>query len=590
MRGCFESASRVSRRNRCAAIAVLAVACSLAAQVSTAQSWTGGASLGVQVRGTKGGPVAGATVEIRHRRPGGNVGPDARLTDTRGQANFVGLTAGRWSLEVRHPDFLSFVASVEIAGGEKPRVISQFLEASGAGRGTLKVKLLRSDKTFGQVVPGTGAEAPSPEPGPRIAQAPPVPQRQPTEAPAKQRAEPGRPAKSPAPAGRDGETQPQPSETKGGVEGRAVPSQVVELPPTPPKAEPNATDADIRPAEVPRPLETLPTPKPAPAAEAPASTEPPSMPAPAAVEPSAELAAEAPQPTQPTQPTQPPEAPADTQRVPPTPVPEAPPEPTPKPPQPSTMPQAGAEPPKPEAPADPMRAAPAQPDPEPAPAMEPPTVEVPPLDAAPQPAVEPIEEPPAAPEVMAPVALPAPESLEASLRAYRDRTCSDCKPGEWAVTVALSAPGGEACRPTAENAIRRAMRDVAAAASDRLGGYSGPLPLDPTAIPLALSTEAARNTLAPYLQPSSPCRLLAAVIPQGARFTGFRFEASDSSGQGECAGSGECEIGQARFAFSPGIARGLGASIVYTLFENTGGSVRTARMSGFFIPASDWRP
>ena len=52
---------------------------------TSAQSWTGGANLGVQVKASKGGAVAGATVEVRHRRPGGSSGPDSRMTDSRGQ-------------------------------------------------------------------------------------------------------------------------------------------------------------------------------------------------------------------------------------------------------------------------------------------------------------------------------------------------------------------------------------------------------------------------------------------------------------------------------------------------------------------------
>ena len=80
------------------------------------------------------------------------------------------------------------------------------------------------------------------------------------------------------------------------------------------------------------------------------------------------------------------------------------------------------------------------------------------------------------------------------------------------------------------------------------------------------------------------------MIPKGGHFTGFRFEASDAGATGDCTGEEECEIGQAKFLFSPGVARGMGASIVYSLFENTGNELRTGRLSGFFVPARGWVP
>ena len=183
---------------------------------------------------------------------------------------------------------------------------------------------------------------------------------------------------------------------------------------------------------------------------------------------------------------------------------------------------------------------------------------------------------------------PAPPVLESpgSLTAYRDRSCFECKPGEWAVTVELSVPGGEACRSTAGVAVRRALRDVAAAASEQLASFSGPLPLDLAVFPLSVSSTAARNTLAAYLEPTASCRFLAVVVPKDGQFTGFRFEASDANARGICTGEEECEIGQAKFLFSPGIARGAGASIVYSVFENTGSATRFARMMAFFLPTS----
>jgi hypothetical protein len=184
---------------------------------------------------------------------------------------------------------------------------------------------------------------------------------------------------------------------------------------------------------------------------------------------------------------------------------------------------------------------------------------------------------------------PAPEAASA-LTAFRDRTCFECKPGEWAVSAQIETPAGGPCRSTGEVAVRRALRDVAAAASAPLAEFSGPLPRDLDSPPLSLASAAARNTLAPYLESGSSCRFLAIVIPAGGQFTGFRLEAEDSQASGACTGDQECEIGRARFLFSPAIARGSGAAIVYSAFENTGSESRIGRITGFFVPPAGWSP
>ncbi len=209
------------------------------------------------------------------------------------------------------------------------------------------------------------------------------------------------------------------------------------------------------------------------------------------------------------------------------------------------------------------------------------------------PTQEALPAPPSEPETVPVTVSPRPpvfESTSDSLRAYRDRSCFECKPGEWAVAISLDVPSGEPCRTTAAVAVRRALRDVADAASEQLADFSGPLPLDLAVFPLSAASVAARNTLAPYLEPTASCRFLAVVVPENGRFTGFRFEARDANTSGTCIGDEECEIGQARFLFSPGIARGAGASIVYSVFENTGGASRIARLTGFFLPTSGWTP
>lgn len=504
--------SRLRRFRRWPFAAVLSLFALATPGGLNAQPWSGASTLGVQIRGA-GRPVEGAVVEIRHRRPGLHTGPEARRTDSRGQANFIGIINGRWSLEIKHPEYLSFVASINVQRGKKPEIVTQFLEASGPGRGTLRVKFLRSDQPFGEVIAGTAVTERPLQPAP--AQPPPV------EAAALER-----PVSMPAPA----VDRPVPEKTEDGsrVDSRAVPSTVVTPPPQPPAV----------PASEPQ-------------GEAPSTAE--------SEEKAPTLTAEVPTPLE-----RPVERPAPIEV--PVEVPDAEPIAPPRP----LVEAAAAEP----AMQIPPETQPEE-DREPASVPTPAELEAPEPDDLPPPA-------PAPP--------PPPASVPSSLRAYRDRTCFECKPGEWAVSTQLEVASGVACRPTAEVAVRRAMRDVAAVASDQLGNFSGPLPLDLDTLPLAAAAVAARNTLAPYLESSASCRFLAVVVPQGGRFLGFRFEARDADASGDCTGERECEIGQARFLFSPGIARGTGASIVYSLFENTSSAARTARLTGFFLPASGWAP
>ncbi len=546
------------------AVALSLLACAVPTALS-AQPWSGDSALGVQIRGAR-GPVAGAIVEIRRQRSGLNYGPASRKTDSRGQANFVGISQGRWNLEIKHPDYLSFVASIHVQRGKKPEVLTQFLEASGPGRRTFRVKFLRSHQSLGEALPGTAASEPAID----------------------------RPVSTPAPGfDRTDVEKTEPSER---VNSRAVPTQIVT-----PVAQPQApaSHAAAEPVDPVDPVSDTPN-------EPTSKTELEAKPPPRTAEvpmpldrPIARPAARPEEsPLQPPIPVPPAPIPVEAPAVSATaPVPEPLPEPLPEsePPSSSTSGASAG------------RSVPT-PDELPAQAVPPALPVDPPTEVAldiPSEASEPFPEPapmpgPAlpGPEASEPESVPVTvspgppvfESTSDSLRAYRDRSCFECKPGEWAVAIHLDVPSGEACRTTAEVAVRRALRDVAAAASEQLADFSGPLPLDLAVFPLSAASLAARNTLAPYLEPTASCRFLAVVVPERGRFTGFRFEARDANASGTCSGEEECEIGQARFLFSPGIARGAGASIIYSVFENTGDSERIARMTGFFLPTSGWTP
>lgn len=498
--------SRLSRPNavRWSWVAATLAVTALVPPVA-AQSWNGSASLGVQVRGS-GGPVEGALVEIRNRRSRSIAGPEARRTDAKGQANFVGISPGAWSLEITHPDYLSFVASVRLEAGRKPEILSQFLEASGPGRNTFKVKFLRSDRSLGTAVPGTATHEITEPPSAvrqRSAAVPAAPAPPPRE----------RVAARPDPA-------PQPRQPESGP------------PPAPP--EPPAGEPADEPASAPQGEALGPTA----AANLSEAAETGSGDSLGDGAPAAEPAA---QPTPPLLSEQPP---------------------APAPPESQAAPEVPATP----------------PPPAPEPTIEPdPNVEAPSVSEA--------LEAPEDPDTVA-----SPESDGSSVTAFGDRTCFDCKPGEWAVTAQVEVPAGEPCRPPTEVAVRRAMRDVAAVSSTPLAAFAGPLPADLDRPPLSLASGPARGTLARYLSGSESCRLVAIVIPAGGSFAGFRLEAHDQRGSGDCTGDQECEILDARFLFRPAVARGEGATIVYSVFENTGPELRRAEMTGFFLPPAGWSP
>ena len=81
------------------------------------------------------------------------------------------------------------------------------------------------------------------------------------------------------------------------------------------------------------------------------------------------------------------------------------------------------------------------------------------------------------------------------------------------------------------------------------------------------------------------------MIPQGARFIGFRFEAEDSSGKGDCFGEDPCAIGQARWSNNPRIERTATVTVVHASFSNESTSAeRRGRMTLYFQPPRGWRP
>ncbi len=365
----------------------------------------------------------------------------------------------------------------------------------------------------------------------RVAAAPVVP----STAPAPEPVRPSRPPEpaKPVPA----PTAPAPAPSVPAPQPKPAPPQAPSVATQPPPASPVAT-----PAPVPQPPEPEPGPSPAPAPtpQAPPAQPTPSQPAPRPVPPQPSppvVAPPAQAPPAPTPPTQPPAV----QPAPPKPAPPQPPPPQPSPPQ------------------------PASPPPPPAPAPQP---------------------PPAPPTVVSAAA------MSAGVRSSAAGNCPDCKAGEAAVSVQLTA--GAHANPGACNAdadMTRAVNALVAAADAGFAGYNGPL-IDPatgrlTAAAGAAAGEAANPILAPYLEPAGACQVLAVVLAPGSRYAGYAYEANDAVGGGSCVGSEECEVGAARWIGHPVLQTTPKGTVLYGAFVNRSPDrARRAKLIVYFRPGA----
>ncbi len=629
--------------------AVLLVLLLLAPAGLTAQQWEGSSALGLEAKGRRSGAAAGALVILRYQQMEPPAGPRPARTDERGRAVFTGLAEGTWEVEVSHPDFLSFVALVELTRGRKALVTASFLQASGSSLTPMRVRFfdaggrpaspqveLPPEAQLPRVAarpepppepaptaPATPApsrpepERPQPElrPLPRSAQPPPAPQPPPPAPQPPAAEEPTPPAAprpvtlpppeaepEPAPAAPEPPTapaEPEASAPPAEVEAAApeppvqpaAPAEAAPVPPTDsqppaaPVAAPPARPEAAAPAAEPPAGEPAAEASPAgpqpPAAPAPPATPAPVTPEPAGPPPAARPAPEPPSEAAPTPPPAPPPprpapapVPQPAEPQPPVPQPEPPaPEPEPAPPAPEPVPAPTPEP-------------PAEPEPEPVPTEPRPTLPPPP---EPEPAPPPSDLAPDPDAGAAEVGLAAPGPLGETLRAYRDQSCIECRPGEWAVSVeAVAAPGGDrAACPEARydegealsellgNAVQLELKAVAAPADAAAGWLDGPA--------------AAGELLGDAGQ---PCRLLAVVLPKAARFRGVRLEAADLSGVGDCLAGDDCPVGGANWLGEPRVDRQPNATVVWSLFVNQSPRrERRARLTVYFAPPSrTWAP
>jgi hypothetical protein len=87
------------------------------------------------------------------------------------------------------------------------------------------------------------------------------------------------------------------------------------------------------------------------------------------------------------------------------------------------------------------------------------------------------------------------------------------------------------------------------------------------------------------------CAVVVAVLPQEARYLGYRFDASDETGAGDCLAGDDCPIGQARWLEHPGLLRTGSLQIVYGAFENRHPQrQRTARLTVYYRARPAWAP
>jgi len=142
------------------------------------QPWAGVAALGVEVKAS-GKPVVGAQVDLFFLADPQHAGPQQVTSDERGEARIYGLAEGRWFVRIRHPEYLTYEAEVDLSTSRKPEEGMVSRRKEGASLQTNKVRFFKVESGPG---PGAAATAHSrtqrvPRPSPPTPAGPgPVPQ------------------------------------------------------------------------------------------------------------------------------------------------------------------------------------------------------------------------------------------------------------------------------------------------------------------------------------------------------------------------------------------------------------------------------
>ena len=345
------------------------------------------------------------------------------------------------------------------------------------------------------------------------------------------------------------------TKSRGAVPARPAPQQTARRV-EPPAQPPSAPAPAPRPAPAtPPPAAAAPTPSAPPAAATPPapSTTPPAQPAPERPAPAAPPAAAAPAPS-PAPVTPPPAQPAPVTQAPPQQVP---------------------------APATPRQV----PTPQPAPPPAAPPVAAPPVERPAPPVPAPQAPPP--PAATAPAPLPIPRS---NVQTAGTGGCPECRTGERAVSVEqVAAPAGGAgsagCPPDLAAKVRDAVRGLTptTAAASYAGGLTDAGADGMAALFGPAGSAALADALGRWVGAGTACQVLAVVLPPGGRFVGYRYEAWDGNGGGDCLAGQDCPAGRARFADHAVVEKAGGASVVWAIFENQASDrQRHARLTAYF--------
>ena len=565
-------------------ISTLWVILGFLSSLTLAQGWRGGEAIALQVNDAKGRPVPDARVALTFQGIQGELGPDIVATDAKGRAVIAELKPGPWQVEVVHPEYLSFIAMVDVRRGKKPLISASFLEAGGRSLNPLKVKISKGDER--QASPVLEARATPAEPEATVVQ---------TESPP-----PVQVAQTPAPPTETREPSPEPAE--------AVELEESESPAASPAVPMAAQEVveEVAPAESRPALEPGQQDEVAPGVEA--------VPA-AAV---AAVTAQAPEPeAEPTAaaPVTPTEAAATesegTSISPPAPAP-APIEPVedmdqPVARQPTEVPLTEVEPEAVELPVPSQVDAPAAAEV----IEEVSEIDEPPVqpEPAPERVAEPVAEPSGAipeailtaPPAVAVAALPAPADPGLRITSNADGSCADCATAEWTLQVSTAVPAASSdsngsCDPAILETARPAMRELASSIQLELQGFIGPIGNGSAqeAIRLAENDIAApfQGPLAAFVGGTSPCQIVGLVLPREVRFSKVTYAASDQQGSGSCTPGQECTIGEAAWLGSARVERGPSSTVVYGLFENRSRERgRRAYMTAYYRPPNArWEP
>ena len=186
--------------------------------------------------------------------------------------------------------------------------------------------------------------------------------------------------------------------------------------------------------------------------------------------------------------------------------------------------------------------------------------------------------------------LPNPDLLPAG-------PCPECRPGEWSVSVQLtaSARAGELpCDTSAATEISSLIPEVAAALDERTAQFAGALAARDENDLVRLFAVDASSDLGSRLRSTvseASCLPIAVVIPKGSKYIGFRYQAGERRFMGECPPDQDCQVSQARWRGPPKIVETDSVTVVHGTFENLHPRrEREARLTVYFVPPRGWLP